>query len=131
MKISLIRDRNLPIKADGTTQVHHSDIGGLPDSIADSIDCEDVLDYVKDRRTILFLLSKKLKRGGVLVVRGLDFMSYAEHFADKREGLDGLMARESVSYYEEMVELIKTLNLQIVNAFISNERYIIKTERKI
>lgn len=131
MKIKVVKARREEAGDDQFVCVHYSDVGQLPDGCCGLIDCEDSADYVENKTTLLLLLSKKLQKGGKLIVRGLDFISYAKNFADRRSGLADLMQKKSVSYLEEIENLLKEANLEISKSFLSDERYVIYAERKV
>jgi SAM-dependent methyltransferase len=130
VRISLVRNRNKEIKKDGCIQVHYSDLYTLADSTIDYIDCEDTLDYTENPVEILQMCAKKLRVGGKLCVRALDFIAFAENFAEHRNGLPQLMKRKFVSHLEEMRDLVCGVGLSIVDMSLSKERYIIYAERK-
>ncbi len=129
-KISIIRNRNQAIKNDGCINVHYSDLYTLGDSTIDYIDCEDTLDYVDNPTEILNIFSKKLKVGGKVCIRALDFISFAEEFLENRKGLPQLMKRKFVSHIEEMANLIEEVGLTLVDMSLTKGRYIIYAERK-
>ncbi len=129
-KISITRNRHQEIKNNGCINVHYSDLYTLGDSTIDYIDCEDTLDYIDNPIETLDMFSKKLKVGGKVCVRGLDFISFAEDFFENRKGLPQLMKRKFVSHIEEMVGLIEEVGLTLVDMSLTNGRYIIYAERK-
>ena len=131
MKIKIVKTRREQAENDNVIYVHYSDVGQLSDGSCELIDCEDSADYVEDKAALFFLLSKKLQNGGKLIVRGLDFISYAKNFADRRSGLADLMKRKSVSYLEEVEKLLGDFELEIVKAYLSDERYVVYAERKV
>ena len=128
MQISLTKSRDP--KNDGKVQVHYSDIYMVANATISLIDCEDVLDYVEDRTEILKECINKLEYGGKIIVRGLDFISFAEQFSVHRQGLPALMKRKSVSHLEEMRDIVKSLGLNILNCVLTGDRYIIEAGRK-
>lgn len=120
MNIQIISDRNTPIEHD-YVGIHFSEINTLKTSTIDNIKCLEVVDYIEDVTSFIFLLVSKLKYGGIITVTGNDFWCIVEECEHNEQAIKKLFVnnKKSISTLELIKKEIKQNNLDIIEVFLN------------
>lgn len=115
-------------------EIHIDSLSQIPNSVFDSIDVGDVLDFVVERDKAIMLIIQKLKYEGSIIIHGTDILEVVRcgyiglmDVAKLNEALYG--GRASSDAINNIVNKLLGLGLTPVQKQIENARYYVKATR--